>query len=71
MMKYKIEICQYHAVVKTYENDDVNEVLKWYRENWRYQYECGNCAFNLYENNELLDFDKEYELGFHKDSWED
>lgn len=66
-MKYKIEIWQFHSLVETFESDDVNKVLEWYRVEWKMAYDYGQCTFCLYENGEKLDFDTTYDLGFFKD----
>ena len=62
---YKIEICRYHDVVEEYENNDVEEVLRWYMSNWQYCYELGGCTFALYKDDVELSFKEEYELGFY------
>lgn len=64
-MNYKIEIWQYHSIIDTYENEDINKVLKWYKSNWEYVYEHGNCAFSLYKNGEILTFEEKCKLGFY------
>lgn len=64
-MKYKIEIWQYHEIVETYENEDIKEILKWYKEEWQYTFDMGGCAFYIYENDRRMDFDEKYKLGFY------
>ena len=64
-MKYKIEIWQYHSITTTYESDDIEDVLLWYKAEWYMAYENGFCAFYIYEYDRPLSFDEEYELGFH------
>ena len=64
-MKYKIDIWQWHNKVKTYKNNDIKEILKWYKENWQRCYENGGCTFYLYEDNKEIDFDNAYKLGFY------
>ena len=66
-MKYKIEIWQFHSLVETFESDDVNKVLEWYRAEWKTAYDYGHCTFYLYKNGKMLDFDTKYDLGFFKD----
>ena len=61
---YKIEILQYHSIVKTYKNEDVKNVLKWYIENWQTCYDYGGCTFYLYKDDKKLSFDEKFELGF-------
>lgn len=63
-MRYRIEIWQYHHLTTSYENDDIKEVLKWYKKYWQANYDFGNCAFYLFKNNKQLDFDKCNDLGF-------
>lgn len=65
-MKYKINIWQYHNIIDTYENDKIEEVLKWYEENYKWTYEMGNCSFDVLIDNEALTFEQENELGFYK-----
>ena len=64
-MIYRIEIWRYHRLTATYENDDVAEVLKWYKDNWEYCYDCGGCTYELYKDGICLSFDEGYDLGFH------
>ena len=64
---YKIKIWQYHCLVDTYENNDVKEILEWYKEHWLWTYENGGCAFYVYENDRELTFDEEYKLGFYEE----
>ena len=64
-MTYKIEIWRYNSVVETYEDDDIEEVLRWYISNYKYCYELGGCTFTLYKDDVELSFEEEYELGFH------
>ena len=47
---YKIEIWRYHSIEATYESNDINEVVKWYREEWQYAYEWGECSFSVFKN---------------------
>jgi len=61
---YKIEIWQCHSIIETYENKDVKNVLKWYKENWQTCYDYGSCTFYLYKDDEELSFEKTNELGF-------
>ena len=48
-MKYKIEIWRFHSIVDVYENDDIKEVLEWYKENWQLLYDFSGCTFYLYK----------------------
>lgn len=64
-MKYKIEIWQHQSLTATYENDDIKEILKWYKENWKWSWDYGHCAFSVYENGRLLSFKEATELGFY------
>ena len=47
---YKIEIWRHHLNVDKYENNDVREVVKWFKEEWQYVNDCGGCAFYVYKN---------------------
>ena len=69
MDKWKIEIWEYHYVVDSYESNSINEVLKWFRQNWLWSYDNGNCAFEVYKNNNELTFDEKYDLGFYEDDY--
>jgi hypothetical protein len=62
---YKIEIWRYHDLVETYEDYDVEEVLRWYKANWRDCYEWGQCAFTTYKDDVELSFEEERDLGFY------
>lgn len=64
-MKYRIEIWRFQYLTASYENDNIDKVLIWYLKNWKNIYDNGRCAFNLYENNKKLDYDKCNELGFY------
>ena len=63
-MKYKIEIWRFHAIIDIFESSDINEILKWYKEEYQYMYDMGECTFYVYINNKELDYDEEKELGF-------
>lgn len=69
MKKWQIDIWQYHNVVDSYENNNIEEVLKWFRQNWLWSYDNGNCSFDVYKNDRLLTFDEENELGFFEDDY--
>ena len=62
---YKIEIWQYGTITETYESNNVEEVLDWYKWSWRNCYDCGGCAFGVYKDGEELSFDEVYALGFY------
>lgn len=70
-MKYKIEIWQYHVITETYESNDINDILKWYRVHWRWLYELGDCTFCVYKDGVEIPWDEEYKLGFHNDNYEE
>lgn len=63
--KYRIEIWRYHAKIDTYESNDIKEILNWYKNNYQILYDYGGCAFDIYEDNKLLDFETEDKLGFY------
>ena len=63
-VKLKIEIWQYHNIVDTYENDNIEEILNWFRKHWRCCYNDGGCDFEVYQNGKRLSFHELYELGF-------
>lgn len=64
-MKYKIEIWQWHSLTTTFESDNIEDVMDWYKAEWWYCYEMGNCSFSVYENDRELSFEEEAKLGFH------
>ena len=33
-MKYRIEIWQYQNITETYESDNIEDILKWYKLYW-------------------------------------
>ena len=43
----------------------LQEVLEWYELSWKWDYEMGGCIFYIFKDNEILDYDIEYDLGFH------
>lgn len=65
-MKYKINIWQYHSIIDTYESNKVEEILKWYEENYKFIYEMDNCSFEVFKDNKILTFNQIYELGFYE-----
>lgn len=64
-MKYRIEIWQYQNLAESYESDDIEDILKWYKTKWWWVYELGNCSFEVYENNRELSFEEGNKLGFY------
>lgn len=64
-MKYRIEIWQYHDITETYESDNIEDVLEWYKLNWWWPYELGDCVFYIYNDNEELSWNEAYKLGFY------
>lgn len=65
-MKYKIEIWQWRKLVETYESDDIQNILSWYKtEGWYGAWDNDLCSFNVYEGERRLSFDEGYELGFY------
>ena len=64
-MKYRIEIWQYHNMTESYESDNIDNVLQWYKVNWRCCYELDGCTFYLYKDGIELSWNEEYRLGFH------
>ena len=64
-MKYKINIWQYHTIIDTYESDKIEEVLRWYEENYKWIFDMGNCSFDVLKDNEVLTFKEINKLGFY------
>ena len=48
-----------------YGSNSITNILKWYNENYKFVYDIGGCAFNVFKNNKELSFDEKYELGFY------
>ena len=63
-MRYKMEIWQWRRIVDTYASDDINEVLEWYKDEWKGCHDDGYCAFYIFDNDKELSFEEEYKLGF-------
>lgn len=63
-MKYKIDIWQYGNIVESYESNDIEEVVDWYKENWFSAYECGLCTIDVYEPRRDIPFEEAVKLGF-------
>jgi hypothetical protein len=59
-----MEIWQWHRIVDTYASDDINEVLEWYKDEWKDCYDNGNCAFYMFDNDKETSFEEEYKIGF-------
>lgn len=64
-MKYRIEIWQHHDITETYESNNIEDILKWYKIYWWWIYELGDCSFSVYEDNEVLSFGEKNRLGFY------
>lgn len=63
-MKYKIDIWQYGNIVESYESNDIEEVVDWYKENWFNAYEYGLCTIDVYEPRRDIPFEEAVKLGF-------
>lgn len=63
-MKYKIDIWQYGNIVESYESNDIEEVVDWYKENWFNAYEHGLCTIDVYEPRRDIPFEEALKLGF-------
>lgn len=61
-MKYRIEIWQYHSISETFETDDYNKLLEWYKTNWSWIYENGGCTFYIFEDDDEIDDDRKYDF---------
>lgn len=63
---YKIVIWQKQNITEVYENEDIQNILAWYKMYWHKHWKNGSCAFFVYRNGfEELSFDELYELGFY------
>lgn len=65
-MTYKIVIWVYGTIEDTYESDDIQDALKWYRDNWSSIWDNGGCSFSVYENDNWLSFEEKWNLGFYQ-----
>jgi hypothetical protein len=63
---YKIEIWQRQSLVEVYEQDDIQNILAWFKWYWYGEYDCGGCTFVVYKNGIEMTFDELWELGFIK-----
>ena len=57
-LKYKIDIWVYGCIRDTYESENVQDVLKWYRSHWYGIYNNVGCIFEVYEYGNRLSFDE-------------
>lgn len=65
-MKYKIEIWRYHALIEEYQSDTIQDIYDWfYNYNWKWEYELGNCCFNVYEDEREMTFNELNKHGFY------
>ena len=64
-MNYRIDIWTWGFITDTYWNNNVESVLKWFKDNWAEKYENGLCTFRVYKDDVELSFEEEYRLGFH------
>lgn len=63
-MKYRIDIWQYGNIADSYESDNIEEVVNWYKENWVDAYEYGLCSMDVYEQRRDIPFEEAVKLGF-------
>ncbi len=63
-MKYRLEIWEKYSITTTKKSDDIEEVLKWYKRNWKWKYDIKLCAFRLFENGRELPYVELKKLGF-------
>ena len=61
---FKIEIWIYGRTASTYESNNIEEILKWFRKNWRDCYNFGGCNYEVYKNGEMLQFHEVNKIGF-------
>ena len=64
-MNYRIDIWTWGFIADTYWNNNVESVLKWFKDNWVEKYEHSLCTFRVYKDDVELSFEEEYRLGFH------
>ena len=63
-MKYKIEIWRHHIIEDTTESDNIDDLVSWFKMNYAYAYENGDCCFEVYRDDVLIDFNERLNLGF-------
>ena len=63
---YKIEIWQRQSLVEVYEQDDIQNILAWFKWYWFDVSEKGDCAIYVYKNGIEMTFEELYELGFYR-----
>ena len=44
-MKYKIDIWIYETIEDTYESDDLQDAVQWYKDSWSSVWDNGGCSF--------------------------
>lgn len=62
---YKIEIWQHRSIVEVYEDDDIQNILAWFKWYWFAANEEGKCAIVVYKNGIELSFEELWEFGFY------
>lgn len=65
-MSYKIEIWQYHEQIESHKEKSLDDVLKWYKANWKNDYEQGLCTFYVFKDNKEMTFDELNKVGFYE-----
>lgn len=63
-MKYKIEIWRHHIIEDTYESNNIDDIVSWFKLNYAWSYDNGECNFEVYDDGVVLNFDEKYDLGF-------
>ena len=64
---YRIVIWQNQSISEVYENEDIQNILAWFKMYWYKHWDKGTCAFFVYRNGfEELEFDELYKLGFYE-----
>ena len=64
---YRIEIYRYtHKLEETYETNDIDVMLFWYRDQWQICVEKGACYFYLFKDGKKLKYTETRELGFYE-----
>jgi len=69
-MRYAIEIMESYYAIDEYTSDDIGEVLKWYRKNYKEDCDNGFVKFDLYKDDNYLTFEECYLLGFYEEEGE-
>ena len=61
-MTYRIEVWRYGTVVEEKEFLTFKDAKKWFADEWLGAWWNGGCAFHLYKNNKLVDWEEKSKM---------